>query len=263
MSPDSGQTYILIFNEALWMGGTMDHTLVNPNQLCSFGMIVQDNPFSPSPLHITTEGCDFTLPLGTRGTTIFADTRSPTPQELKECLHIELSSSHPWNPQTIQFPQAVRSVQEEVEEMRHVAQVNAAAIGNNRPTDDDRPALFDLDRLTRRLISSIQVADVPQARTFESKERHTSVTPEDLSERWHIGIGQARETLKRTTHKLVRSAVMPLSRRYKADRMFHKRQLQGTWATDTMDGRVVSLDGNQYGQVFANTGYFATIYPMD
>lgn len=31
--PFTGQTYILIFNEALWMGNQMDHTLVNPNQL--------------------------------------------------------------------------------------------------------------------------------------------------------------------------------------------------------------------------------------
>ena len=29
----TGQTYILIFNEALWMGDAMPHTLVNPNQL--------------------------------------------------------------------------------------------------------------------------------------------------------------------------------------------------------------------------------------
>ena len=45
--------------------------------------------------------------------------------------------------------------------------------------------------------------------------------------------------------------------------MFGKRRLRGDWYTDTLDGRVVSKDGNRYGQVFANKGYFATIYPMD
>ena len=34
------------------------------------------------------------------------------------------------------------------------------------------------------------------------------------------------------------------------------------WATDTMDGRVKSLDGNQYEQVFSKGTYFAEIYPM-
>ena len=34
------------------------------------------------------------------------------------------------------------------------------------------------------------------------------------------------------------------------------------WATDTMDGRVKSLDINRCAQVFSNGTYFAEIYPM-
>ena len=49
-SPHDGDEYILIFNEALWMGDTLQYTLVNPNQLRAYGTTVQDNPFSPSPL---------------------------------------------------------------------------------------------------------------------------------------------------------------------------------------------------------------------
>jgi len=91
-----------------------------------------------------------------------------------------------------------------------------------------------MDGVLSRLISSVKISKVevqlqyvPAARTFESKARHTSVTPEDLSERWSIGLGQARETLKRTTQRIVRSAVMPLARRYRADRIFEKRRLRG------------------------------------
>ena len=29
-----------------------------------------------------------------------------------------------------------------------------------------------------------------------------------------------------------------------------------------MDGRVLSLSGNRYAQVFANSGYFSKLYPM-
>ena len=32
-SPESGTTIILVFNEGLWMGDKMEHTLVNPNQM--------------------------------------------------------------------------------------------------------------------------------------------------------------------------------------------------------------------------------------
>jgi hypothetical protein len=30
---DTGETTILILNEAIWMGDQMEHTLINPNQL--------------------------------------------------------------------------------------------------------------------------------------------------------------------------------------------------------------------------------------
>ena len=32
MSSALGETYILVFNEGLWMGDKMDHNLINPNQ---------------------------------------------------------------------------------------------------------------------------------------------------------------------------------------------------------------------------------------
>ena len=38
-SQHTGQTYILVFNEALWMGDSMDHSLINPNQLRHYGFL--------------------------------------------------------------------------------------------------------------------------------------------------------------------------------------------------------------------------------
>lgn len=274
-SQTSGITYILVFNEGLWMGDKMDHTLINPNQLRHYGVKVQDNPFDDAPLYLMTEDGDFALPLAVQRTNIMADTRTPTAEELQTCQHIILSSPHPWDPHRVSFPTASRTVQEEVEMMQRtiggVGVNNFYAFGNGMQSEEapHNSVVYDIDGISHRLISVVQVdanvevQDVPAARTFESKERHTSVTPEDLSERWCIGLGQAKETLKRTTQRIVRSAVMPLARRYRADRMYEKRRLRGEWFTDTMDGRVVSKDGNRYGQVFANKGYFAQIYPMD
>ena len=48
-------------------------------------------------------------------------------------------------------------------------------------------------------------------RTFLSSNWHSSTTPEDLSERWGLCLAQAKLILKATTHKLVRSAVIPLA----------------------------------------------------
>ena len=43
-NPQDGTSIILVFNEALWMGDRLDHTLVNPNQMRAYGIDMQDNP---------------------------------------------------------------------------------------------------------------------------------------------------------------------------------------------------------------------------
>ena len=53
-STETGETYILVFHEVLWMGYQMKHFLLNPNQLRHFGVTVQDNPFADAPLYIST-----------------------------------------------------------------------------------------------------------------------------------------------------------------------------------------------------------------
>ena len=74
---------------------------------------------------------------------------------------------------------------------------------------------------------------------------------------------QLQKTLNKTTQKFLRSAILPLSRRYRTDRVFSRKTLQGDWSTDTMDARSKSLEGNRYAQVFANKAFFSRIYPMD
>ena len=61
-------------------------------------------------------------------------------------------------------------------------------------------------------------------------------------------MGQAAQTLKVTTQWLMRSAILPLARQYRADRMFIRPCIQGTIYTDTMNGRYKSLDGNKHAQ---------------
>ena len=46
---------MLVLHEALCMGNTLDHTLVNPNQLGHYGTQIQDNPMSEIPLSIIAE----------------------------------------------------------------------------------------------------------------------------------------------------------------------------------------------------------------
>jgi hypothetical protein len=112
--PDTGETTILILNEAIWMGDKMNHALVNPNQLRAFGLTVQDNPFSAAPTYIAAEGHEFVMPLTSKGTTLGVTRRTPASQELQTSPHVVISSEREWDPQNVRFPKASRTVKEEV-----------------------------------------------------------------------------------------------------------------------------------------------------
>jgi hypothetical protein len=113
-SAHSGQTYILVLHESLWMGDTMQHTLINPNQLRHFGTKVQDNPMSEHPLSIIMEDDEFCMELFMDGMIVFAETFSPSEHELDTCPHIHLSSPHPWNPTKVKFPKCNITLEEEI-----------------------------------------------------------------------------------------------------------------------------------------------------
>ena len=98
----NGAPILLVFNEALWMGDQLHHTLINPNQLRSYRVDVQDNPFAKEDLGIIT--ANYIIPLDTQGTTIFCDTRSPTEVELQQLPRVILTSAIDWDPQKVQFP---------------------------------------------------------------------------------------------------------------------------------------------------------------
>jgi hypothetical protein len=111
-SQRSGETFILVFHEALWMGDFMEHSLINPNQLRHYGTQVQDNPYAQTQMHISVEDGTFAIPLEADGTTIFFHAQSPTEKELHECQHITLSSPQEWNPREVRFPDPVHPVEE-------------------------------------------------------------------------------------------------------------------------------------------------------
>ena len=95
---DTGETTILILNKAIWKGGQMEHTLINPNQLRSFGITVQDNPSDPAPIFISSKDNKFTLHLFSKGTVLGLVARTRVDQELQTCPLVVLWSEHKWDP---------------------------------------------------------------------------------------------------------------------------------------------------------------------
>ena len=272
-----GRRYILIFNEALWMP-EMDNSLVNPNQLRHFGVEVQDNPYNEEPMVIRKDDDNdgFVACLQSQGTTIFIDTWTPTDRDLAEYPHVVMSSPMPWDPQNVKLPSIARSEVEEIES-RGIAVVEGGSRREAMVAFDDpyhQPMrIFDIQAFNARIMKSVVIPtnisqgplsedELLPSRTFISSKRHSNTTPEDLSEVWNISVEQAKLTLEATTQHHVRSAIMPLSRRYRVDRMFEPKRLRCQMASDTMDPHCDGLHGNRYCQVFGNKEMFCEAYPI-
>lgn len=235
----TGKTLILVFHEALWMGDTMEHSLLNPNQMHHYGITVQDSPYdSTHGMHLSTEVDEVVIPLHSAGTTIFLDTRSPTGRELQECQHVYLTSKQEWNPNNVCFPDSSTRL----EEGKLTARIDAiraesrhghycSQCEEQQNCNCCKNISLSPPELVERMIAEVRVEnvleDVPMRRTFVSNERHTRVSPAELSERWGIGLTQATNTIQVTTQKGMRSAILLLSRRYRADRVFERPLLRG------------------------------------
>ena len=138
-SPHDGDEFILVFNEALWMGNTLQHTLVNPNQLWAYGMTVQDNPFASTPLQFEPPTGP-TIPLTTMGTIIYCNTRAPNDRELFILPHIHLSSSVTWDPHNVVFP--THCVEEEEHQTQILSTSSISSSANNLTSTIHDPANF-------------------------------------------------------------------------------------------------------------------------
>lgn len=287
---EDGTTYILVFNESLYYGSKLHHSLINPNQVRMNGVDFWDNPFDPyHRLSIEVEGGPF-IPMHYVGTKLQFTTRVPTDAELNDCHHIDMTSKQPWEPQQVVLAQLQSSTTSDDQPLR--ATISTIHTNDHpfstyeevrysylHPSSTDailhsiQPSLVMLSEIMSDVNSEannnniigddyVIPSDVPARRTFISHERHRSTTAMNLAEAWGIGIKRAKDTMMATTQRGTRSAILPLSRRYRADMRYNVKTIEGKYATDTLWSEVRSLHQNVCAQVYTNKNGFTVCYPM-
>eukprot|EP00978_Attheya_sp_CCMP212_P014774 scaffold37804_cov62-Attheya_sp.AAC.8 len=105
-----------------------------------------------------------------------------------------------------------------------------------------------------------EIDDVPARRTFVSTERHTKITADSLVERFCIGTERVKQTLRVTTQQGTRSAILPITQRYRAVRRFEVKRVNTKFATDTAYAKVKSIRGNIGSQVYTHKSGFQKPY---
>jgi len=181
-----GQRFILIINEALYFPD-MENSLMNPNQLRDFGVDVEDNPYGDKPMIISKQDQDdgdFVAALKLTGTTIYIYTWTPTREDLQDYPHIVLTSSHPWNPSKVQMPTMSSLEIKEVESVG-ISKAGVSQVGGVNHIYSDPY----LEPMMKSEVIPECYSDGPlsehrlmEPKTFLSKDRHSNMTPEDLSE---------------------------------------------------------------------------------
>jgi hypothetical protein len=121
---DAGTTVILRFNQVLWYGTKLNMSLINPNQIQHYGLVVLDDPTDKDRFFgITTK--DFEIPFEMKGTTVFFQSRVPTRWEIENCRTIELTQDHPWNPNKVNIAKVTTNNQKDDMESETYQQVCA------------------------------------------------------------------------------------------------------------------------------------------
>ena len=93
-----------------------------------------------------------------------------------------------------------------------------------------------------------------------TSNRHHTISAEFLAKKWGCGLNTARNTLAGTTQLGVRSAIGPLTRRYRTDILqMHYRRLNTSFYTDTLFMKAKSLKGKTCAQIYTDgKGYIRT-----
>ncbi len=115
---------------------------------------------------------------------------------------------------------------------------------------------YDFDRL--------QASPTHIMAQIRTSKRHHGVDADLLSLKWGIGLEKARNTLKNTTQLNIRSALLPLTRRYRTDLLSQRlKRLDTRFYTDTMFSKVgTSLTGNTCAQIFTDGNGAVFAYPI-
>jgi hypothetical protein len=114
------------------------------------------------------------------------------------------------------------------------------------------------DSFLTRLQQNVRINSV------ESSARANRTTPEQLAQRWNIGLGKAKKTLDVTTQRGTRTVAFPsFEARFRTnDRQLRYRRLKMALYTDTMFASVTSRRGNTCAQIYVNNLEWCRAYPL-
>ncbi len=258
--PLTGTTYILVLGQAIYMGDSVEATLLCPNQLRYQGIVVDDcpkhlaPPGNPSTHSLFIPENQLRICFKMKGPVSVFDTRMPTKDEISTCRWVTLNGDEVWDPHSESF---------QAEEEK-VTYHDDYFLGRNH---DSRTIMS----LSKNLNNISDIFDdylfinryVSQVATGIKKPK---VSKEQLAQRWGIGLSAAENTIKVTTQMGIRNLTGHIDRRLKT-KQAHSRYpylsgRHGRFYTDTFFASVPTIRSCTCAQLYTNDIGFIKVYPM-
>jgi hypothetical protein len=185
--PETGETYILVINQGLYFGDTLEHTLLNPNQMRTNGIIVDDVPkhLAPNPseaMHsIFIPENDLRINMEMRGVISCWPGRKPSDREVETCTWIHLTPEAEWDPHSNEFAENERLASERDNGAEYYINSIHTEKHDCSPLLSGMPAsLLPSSRLISQMWQSVSV------QMLTSSTRHSKVRKEELARLWNI-----------------------------------------------------------------------------
>ena len=254
----NGQTLLIENHNAIYLGEHMNDSLLNPIQAEENNVHIDLRPKRFYP-HETTECQSITfsdgtiLPLLYEGVLPYLPIRKPTPDEIDTCTRLSITSEHEWDPYS--YEGFVSSITQEANDYHKQDETDPIS---SQLHSEHLPELLYTAPILRR------INDIYISISAINSKRSNTLSAEELSRKWNIGLKTASRTLKATTHKCIRTTGL-LSRRFKTDQAQLKyKQLTrqyGTFYVDYLKISAKSLRGFIGGTMYTNKLGFKKFFP--
>ena len=288
--PNTGQVLIIKINQAIYMKNLVNNLLC-PMQIRMNDIKVFDCPKflieKPDQLKHTitipgAHGEDYMIPLSLHGVTSYFPTRKPTQDEYDKADYdgsiIELTYDSPeWDPHSVTFNDQEVAACKAIEaksltsnryfcSIESQNQINASTVLNRISNSacvlsEMAPCLNDDTFIA--LMKENVFENIHSIAQVNSSTKKPGITATDLVKNWGIGLDAAKQTIKSTTQRAVRTVGCPtLSRRFRTnDRQLRYRRISSSLFTDTMFSSIKSKRGNKCAQVFSHPSGWTRAFP--
>ena len=288
--PSSGQAIYLAINQAIYAPEN-EHNLLGVFQLRMNDVRVNDLPkfMSADPtdqthaitISLDNDGSELTIPLSLEGVVSYFPTFKPSIRDYESAeeginlFHLTYAAPD-WDPLCPDFADSEENM---IKPNGHVAPRNwrpPRRISSVNSELEVEPEDFMVALHNNRQIAAIQSCVVstavdrgPEIPMWQrlcavSSTAKPKLEPDVLARRWNIGLEAAKNTLKHTTNRAIRTVLHPsISRRWRSnDRMLRYRRIPVDMFTDTLITKVKSRRGNLYAQIFGAPNGWKRAFPI-